>query len=64
LRADWVECRVFSCLTEGLEDRFLFIWLPTNEGNLILEEIVSEAILNNFKDVEPFLLWLKGSSGG
>ena len=62
LRADWVECRVFSCLTEGLEDRCLFIWLPTNEGNLILEEIVSEAIFNNFKDVEPFLLWLKGSA--
>ena len=62
LRTDWVECRVFSCLTEGLEDRCLFIWLPTNEGNLILEEIVSEATFNNFKDVEPFLLWLKGSA--
>ena len=62
MRTDWVECRVFSCLTEGLEDRCLFIWLPTNEGNLILEEIVSEDIFNNFNDVEPFLLWLKGSA--
>ena len=62
MRTDWVECRVFAYLTEGLEDRCLFIWLPTNEGNLILEEIVSEATFNNFKDVEPFLLWLKGSA--
>jgi hypothetical protein len=57
-----MECRVFACLAEGLEDRCLFIWLPTNEGNLILEENVSEATFNNFKDKEPFLLWLKGSA--
>jgi len=62
LRTDYIECRVFACLAEGLEDRCLFIWLPTNEGNLILEENISEATFNNFKDVEPFLLWLKGSA--
>jgi hypothetical protein len=57
-----MECRVFACLADGLEDRCFFIWLPTNEGNLILEENVSEATFNNFKDKEPFLLWLKGSA--
>ena len=57
--SDCLECRVFACFTDGHEDRCLLLWLA--DGNLILEEKVYEATFNNFKNIAPFLLWIRGT---
>ena len=57
--SDCLECRVFACFTDGLEDRCLLLWLT--DGNLILEEKVFESTFNNFKNIAPFLLWIRGT---
>ena len=50
---------MFACFTDGLEDRCLLLWLA--DGNLILEEKVFESTFNNFKNIAPFLLWIRGT---